>query len=535
MKKQILILAFLFALLLAACGGNANVDNLTAENTDVPNANIDASDASEFIDPDIEIVETETGLQYQDLVLGDGAVAEVGSTVSIHYTGWLIDGTEFDSSIDGGVPISFDLGTGYVIPGWDEGLLGMKVGGKRLLVIPSTLAYGETGAGGGLIPPDTTIVFEVELVALPSADDFIVPDIEVVTTDSGLIYQDLVIGEGEVAKVGDAVVMHFKGYLIDGLVFASSVAQQDEPLSFTIGADMMIPGWNEGAIGMKIGGTRLLIIPSELGFGPQGAGGVIPPNAMVILEVELIGIPVVEDFLDPELEVVTLESGVIYQDIVVGEGTTTQAQDAILVNYTGRLVDGTVFYSSEEGGASYVYTLSGGMEIPGWDEGLAGINIGGKRLLIVPSELVTGEFFLGVFPPGSSLIFEVELIGIPTLADFLDPDLDVVTTETGLMFQDTIVGEGATAQEGDIVVVHYTGWLLDGTKFDSSVDRDASFEFTLSQGSVIAGWDEGVVGMNIGGKRYLVIPYDLAYGVQGSGSIPPGATLIFEVELLEIK
>lgn len=365
MKKQILILAFLFALLLAACGGNANVDNLTAENTDVPNVNIDASDASEFIDPDIEIVETESGLQYQDLVLGDGAVAEVGSTVSIHYTGWLIDGTEFDSSIEGGVPISFALGTGYVIPGWDEGLLGMKVGGKRLLVIPSTLAYGETGAGGGLIPPDATIVFEVELVALPSADDFIVPDIEVVTTDSGLIYQDLVIGEGEVAKVGDAVVMHFKGYLIDGLVFASSVAQQDEPLSFIIGADMMIAGWNEGAVGMRIGGTRLLIIPSDLGFGPQGAGGVIPPNAMVILEVELIGIPVVEDFLDPELEVVTLESGVIYQDIVVGEGTTAQAQDAILVNYTGKLVDGTVFYSSEEGGVSYVYTLSGGMEIPG--------------------------------------------------------------------------------------------------------------------------------------------------------------------------
>lgn len=205
MKKQILILTFLFALLLAACGGNANVDNLTAENTDatntntdVSNANIDASDASEFIDPDIEIVETESGLQYQDLVLGNGAVAETGSTVSIHYTGWLIDGTEFDSSIDGGVPISFALGTGYVIPGWDEGLLGMKVGGKRLLVIPSTLAYGETGAGGGLISPNATIVFEVELVAIPSADDFIVPDIEVVTTDSGLIYQDLVIGKSVV-------------------------------------------------------------------------------------------------------------------------------------------------------------------------------------------------------------------------------------------------------------------------------------------------------------------------------------------------
>jgi peptidylprolyl isomerase len=107
---------------------------------------------------------TESGLQYYDLVEGDGPVAEAGQQVTVHYTGWLVDGTKFDSSLDRGQPLSFRLGSGGVIPGWDEGVAGMKVGGKRQLVIPPDLAYGETGAGGGIIPPGATLIFEVELL-----------------------------------------------------------------------------------------------------------------------------------------------------------------------------------------------------------------------------------------------------------------------------------------------------------------------------------------------------------------------------------
>ncbi|MFQ5436882.1 MAG: FKBP-type peptidyl-prolyl cis-trans isomerase, partial [Anaerolineae bacterium] len=98
-----------------------------------------------------------------------------------------------------------------------------------------------------------------------------------------------------------------------------------------------------------------------------------------------------------------------------------------------------------------------------------------------------------------------------------------------------VVGEGDLAEAGQTVSVHYTGWLENGLVFDSSVDRDQPFEFTLGQGQVIQGWDEGVAGMHVGGKRQLVIPSDLAYGDQGSGPIPAGATLIFEVELLGIQ
>ncbi len=111
-----------------------------------------------------------------------------------------------------------------------------------------------------------------------------------------------------------------------------------------------------------------------------------------------------------------------------------------------------------------------------------------------------------------------------------------ITTESGLKYEDLTVGEGATAAAGQKVVVHYTGTLEDGTKFDSSKDRDMPFEFNLGAGQVIKGWDEGVAGMNIGGSRKLTIPSDLGYGAQGAGGvIPPNATLIFEVELLDLK
>ncbi|MGI9147331.1 MAG: FKBP-type peptidyl-prolyl cis-trans isomerase [Chloroflexota bacterium] len=105
----------------------------------------------------------------------------------------------------------------------------------------------------------------------------------------------------------------------------------------------------------------------------------------------------------------------------------------------------------------------------------------------------------------------------------------------GLEFTDDLIGTGAEAQKGKTVAVHYTGWLLDGTKFDSSRDRNTPFSFPLGQGQVIRGWDQGVDGMKVGGKRTLVIPPDLAYGARGAGGvIPPNATLKFEVELLEV-
>jgi FKBP-type peptidyl-prolyl cis-trans isomerase len=110
------------------------------------------------------------------------------------------------------------------------------------------------------------------------------------------------------------------------------------------------------------------------------------------------------------------------------------------------------------------------------------------------------------------------------------------TTSSGLQVTDEVVGTGQEAKTGDTVSVNYTGWLADGTKFDSSYDRNQTFDFTLGAGNVIKGWDEGVVGMKVGGKRKLIIPPDLAYGASGYPPvIPANATLTFEVELVAIK
>ncbi|HHI02518.1 MAG TPA: FKBP-type peptidyl-prolyl cis-trans isomerase [candidate division Zixibacteria bacterium] len=115
-------------------------------------------------------------------------------------------------------------------------------------------------------------------------------------------------------------------------------------------------------------------------------------------------------------------------------------------------------------------------------------------------------------------------------------DENEVTTESGLKYVDYTVGDGASPKEGDMVVVHYSGFLTDGTKFDSSVDRGQPFQFKIGVGQVIKGWDEGVMSMKVGGKRKLIIPPELGYGARGAGGvIPPNATLLFDVELLDIK
>ncbi|HEY3012158.1 MAG TPA: FKBP-type peptidyl-prolyl cis-trans isomerase [Gemmatimonadales bacterium] len=128
-------------------------------------------------------------------------------------------------------------------------------------------------------------------------------------------------------------------------------------------------------------------------------------------------------------------------------------------------------------------------------------------------------------------------VGAGGFSAALEVDTTAMTkTPSGLRYQDVSTGQGAEATAGKTVSVHYTGWLPNGEKFDSSRDRNQPFGFTLGAGQVIAGWDEGVAGMKVGGRRKLVIPPDLGYGTAGAPpDIPPGATLVFDIELLNVR
>lgn len=152
-----------------------------------------------------------------------------------------------------------------------------------------------------------------------------------------------------------------------------------------------------------------------------------------------------------------------------------------------------------------------------------------------------GEDTLVANPTATATIADVATPTLPVQSPVAAPDAppeitgEEITTSTGLKYVDILEGTGALPQTGDTVVVNYTGWTqADGKKFDSSLERSAPFTFILGTGGVIQGWDEGVATMKIGGKRRLIIPAELGYGAQGQGSIPPNATLIFDIELLDI-
>lgn len=235
---------------------------------------------------------TESGLQYAILEEGDGGERpEEGQVVSVHYTGWLEDGSSFDSSIERGEPFSFPLGQQMVIAGWDEGIALLGVGDKARLIIPGDLAYGEAGRPG--IPPNATLIFDVELMGIsegPPEEPVAVDAEDYVTTDSGLQYYDIVEGEGPSPEEGQVASMHFTIWLEDGTMLGSTLSA-GQPVPATIGSGQLFPGWEEGVMGMQVGGSRQLVIPPELAFGETGTpDGAIPPNATIILEIELLDV-----------------------------------------------------------------------------------------------------------------------------------------------------------------------------------------------------------------------------------------------------
>ncbi len=400
---------------------------------------------------------------------------------------------------------------------------------------PETEINESDSAGADQPAEEASDLFDAEL---PTAEPIVVEGAEV--TASGLQFLEKAAGEGDSPQEGDIITLHFIGTLADGTVFGDTYST-DQPVVVVYGREQLLPGWEEGVGMMKAGGEAQIVIPPELGFGDQPVGS-IPPNSQLILDIELLSVeappePTVVDEADME----TTDSGLMYYDIEEGDGATPEVGGTVTTDFTiwVREDDGDRFVVSSADNQPISFTV-GALDIvfPGWDEGVSSMQEGGKRLLVVPSDLALGAQGGGDIPPDATLVMEVELLEVveppePIAMEEVDPD-DYIETESGLMYYDVVEGDGDSPEDGQLVIVHYTGWLEDGTQFDSSVERGEPFTFPIGQGGVIAGWDEGVATMKIGGKRQLVIPSDLAYGDGGSGPIPPGATLIFDIELLDI-
>ena len=238
---------------------------------------------------EMNYTKTDSGLEYVITEKGRGVLATAGNRIKAHYTGTLEDGTKFDSSVDRGDPFIFELGAGQVIKGWDEGFALMHVGDKATLKVPPHLGYGERGAGAAILP-NATLIFEVELLEIMpeiKIEEFDVKGKVSSKTESGMEYILVEEGSGIKAAAGNTVNVHYSGYLEDGTMFDSSL-KRGQPFSFVLGMGRVINGWDEGVAMMKVGDKVRLIIPSDLGYGERGAGGVIPPNATLVFDVELL-------------------------------------------------------------------------------------------------------------------------------------------------------------------------------------------------------------------------------------------------------
>jgi peptidylprolyl isomerase len=241
--------------------------------------------------------------------------------------------------------------------------------------------------------------------------------------------------------------------------------------------------------------------------------------------------------------VVTTASGLQYEVLKEGSGAKPTAENTVKVHYTGFSIDGKKFESSLDQGKPIEFPLN--QVIKGWTEGLQLMNKGSKYKFYIPTELAYGQNPQpgGPILPGSTLIFEVELLDFKESEKqiglkFLEQNKKksgVKVTTSGLQYEVIKQGTGKKPTPSNTVKVHYTGTLIDGTKFDSSVDRGQPAEFRLDQ--VIAGWTEGLQLMAVGSKFKFYIPSELAYGdnPREGGPIQPGSTLIFDVELLEVK
>ncbi|XP_033998239.1 peptidyl-prolyl cis-trans isomerase FKBP10-like [Trematomus bernacchii] len=313
--------------------------------------------------------------------------------IRYHYNGTLLSGAAFDSSYARNSTYDAYLGQGDLIKGMDEGLLGMCVGERRIIIVPPFLAYGETGHGTS-VPPQATLVFEVLLV-------------DVFNPKDDLIFVVKEVPEGCTRRTvsGDYIRYHYNGSFQDGTAFDSSY-KRNSTYNTYIGKRYVIPGMDKALHGLCIGEKKRITIPPHMAYGEEGVVDLIPGSAVLVFDIHVI------DFHNPE-DTVDIKVTHKPQECTV----TSEADDLIQYRYNCSLMDGTLLYSSDQFDSPSITTLGANMVIPGLEEGLRGMCVGERREVVVPPHWGHGENGAGDVPGSAVLFFELELVklqkGIP--------------------------------------------------------------------------------------------------------------------------
>lgn len=353
---------------------------------------------------------TESGLQYKITKKGEGKMPKQGDMVVVHYTGKLTNDTVFDSSKNRNEPFKFKIGVGQVIKGWDEGIALLCEGDHATLTIPANLGYGERNMGK--IPANSTLIFDVELIkVIESSKPYNVTGKDTITTASGLKYVVVEKGNGNQAKAGTIIKVHYTGYFEDGRIFDSSV-DRDEPIELPLGKGYVIPGWEEGMQLMKVGDKTRFIIPYQLAYGEQG-NEYIPAKSTLIFDVEMLNViemKTAEPYNVTGKDTVTTASGLQYVVLEEGNGDKPTKGSKVKVHYTGYFENGKIFDSSVERNQPFEFNIGMKQVIEGWDEGVSLMKKGAKVRFIIPYQLAYGPDGYGPIPAKATLIFDVELI-----------------------------------------------------------------------------------------------------------------------------
>ncbi|MCW5757340.1 MAG: FKBP-type peptidyl-prolyl cis-trans isomerase [Phycisphaeraceae bacterium] len=484
-----------------------------------------------------------TQLGITDLTVGDGEAVQPNAIVTVHYRGTFREsGEQFDASYDRGQPATFSLEPGALIKGFSEGLLGMKVGGKRRIDIPWNMAYGEQGRPPR-IPPRSDLVFEIELLAVDNPQPAQKPQLstefegEPQDLGEGLVIRDITRGQGaEGIKIGASVTMHYRGVLAQtGEQFDSSY-DRDMPATFQLEEGALIEGFTRGLLGARVGTKRRMEIPSALGYGVRGAPPVIPANADLVFEVEIL------EFTNPrELSTTWIreekrEDGIVVRIVREGkDDAEPMPEKAVATLHTmGVLEDGTKFDSTFDQGSPAIVPLDQ-VGIEGWKLGIIGMKPGEIRQIVVPPSLAFGEEGqFPVIPPDATLVFEIELL------DWRAPRVfstefagDVVELEAGITYREVKLGEGEPAAEGQMAFIHYLAQLPDGTLVANTFDADNMQVLPLNDQQPLPGLRRAVMGMKPGGVRRVELSAEHAFGAEGNPPlIPADSPIIFEIELI---